>query len=224
METLLESVQQGHQVDRERAHLQAIREQQITRERIRRSLHSSVLNTISTLHLSLSLASQLEGVSEEERSMFTSHKELTYGLIQEVREAMWLLNYEEDQLSDLIQAMEIALEKATLLHRTSFDATAVLEDTILSPLQKLNIFLIFREAVQNGVKHAKASCITVDVSFANGVLSLAVRDDGKGFVFGVSKTRGIDIMVSQAKEIGGELDVVSIDGQGTTITLRVALS
>ena len=221
---LIHQVQRRNKSERELAHQRAINEQHLTRERIRRSLHSGVLNTMSTIHLSLDLASQLEGITDEEQHMFRAHKELTYGLSQQMRESMWLLDRGEDRLKDLVQAMKKAFKKAILLQQAAFDDLAVEGDVALTPLQKLNIFLIFREAVQNSVKYSEGECISVTVSFTDGTLTMKVSDDGRGFDKRLATGNGLLIMKAQAKEIGGVLEIESAPHVGTLVLLQVPLT
>jgi len=83
-----------------------------------------------------------------------------------------------------------------------------------------------QEALTNISKYAQASEVTIDLSDAEGVLTLEVSDKGKG----LSRTElekpgafGIRGLHERAKTVGGWLDVSSRPGQGTSIILSIPL-
>jgi signal transduction histidine kinase len=79
-----------------------------------------------------------------------------------------------------------------------------------------------QEALTNVRKHAKANSVRVCLRFAAGQCGLAVTDDGVGFDLGqASLGYGLRGMRTRVAEIGGELDVCSRPGEGTTVTVDV---
>ncbi len=83
---------------------------------------------------------------------------------------------------------------------------------------------IVQESLHNAEKYARAGTITVELSGEGGDLSLRVRDDGVGFDADGRASRGLGLitMRERAAAAGGELDVDSRPGGGTTITFRRA--
>jgi signal transduction histidine kinase len=78
---------------------------------------------------------------------------------------------------------------------------------------------ILREAVTNGLRHGKATMITVELA-GRGGLRMAVRDNGRGFdpsAPGRNGAFGLTSMRERAAALGGTLEVVSEPGRGTLV-------
>jgi signal transduction histidine kinase len=93
-------------------------------------------------------------------------------------------------------------------------------DLDLPPDAKLVLYRVTQEALSNIIKHAHATAATVDVVAGDGVVSLCVQDNGKGFDGdGVSPSgMGIRMMRERLEKAGGSLAIQSTPGRGTTIT------
>ena len=81
-------------------------------------------------------------------------------------------------------------------------------------------YYLVAEALTNASKHARASCVNVSVTRANGRAVVEVADDGVGGadLRGGSGLRGLR---DRVEALGGELDVESREGDGTTLTARL---
>jgi two-component system CheB/CheR fusion protein len=81
-----------------------------------------------------------------------------------------------------------------------------------------HLYHVAQEAVNNAIKHGRASSISIELAReADGILT--VRDDGAGFhtMAGHRPGIGMQIMQYRAKMIGGSLDVRSTPGRGTVV-------
>jgi signal transduction histidine kinase len=118
--------------------------------------------------------------------------------------------------SDVLTARSIAFE---------FNEPDEDDDVPLGANIRREIFLIFKESVNNLVRHSACTEVKIDFQIAGGVLRLKVRDDGKGFDASQNGDgHGLSSMCQRAEGIGGLLDIVSSSGEGTTITLELPLT
>jgi two-component system sensor histidine kinase DevS len=90
----------------------------------------------------------------------------------------------------------------------------------LLPLNAMALFHICQEALANIAKHAKASKVTIDLWSTSDRALLEIQDDGKGF--DLEKTNqtvghGLANMQTRVANVGGDLDIVTAPGEGTTI-------
>jgi signal transduction histidine kinase len=88
------------------------------------------------------------------------------------------------------------------------------------------LFRILQEALANVARHAGASRVSVFLSKYPNEITLEVQDDGKGVPEGVlvgRRSLGILGMQERAKSCGGELDIESQPGQGTTVRVRLPI-
>jgi PAS domain S-box-containing protein len=101
-----------------------------------------------------------------------------------------------------------------------------LGDVRFPPHVEINIYRIVQEALHNVVKHARATSVAVVLEQMDGELKVAVEDDGRGFnvedvAVGTPVGLGLLNMGERASLIGGEMDIESSAGTGTTVYVRV---
>jgi signal transduction histidine kinase len=91
--------------------------------------------------------------------------------------------------------------------------------------QRKNIFLIFKEAINNAAKYANATRVEVELNYQNKQFRLFIKDNGIGFDSQtVKRGNGLKNMEKRAAEINGELITDSTLGKGTCLTLTCKLT
>ena len=104
--------------------------------------------------------------------------------------------------------------------KTEFTSEGDLGD--LDPDTQLVIYRVSQESIGNAVRHSQANRITVGLNRRSARVELTVTDDGTGFSFDESNSGlGLGGMRERALLVGGELDVQSRPGEGTTVRLVV---
>jgi two-component system sensor histidine kinase UhpB len=96
----------------------------------------------------------------------------------------------------------------------------------LNPTQSTAVFRIFQEALTNVLRHSRATRVDVTLAIDTGVLVLMVGDNGRGITESErtgESSIGLLGMRERAQLIGGEIDVSGVEGEGTTVTLRLPL-
>ena len=89
----------------------------------------------------------------------------------------------------------------------------------------LNLYRVAQEAVNNALKHARASEVIIGLREENDELVLTVKDDGTGIrSLRKNKRMEIHMMKYRADVSGGKLEIESRRGRGTTVTCRVPLN
>ncbi len=100
------------------------------------------------------------------------------------------------------------------------------KDGRLEPSAATAVFRIAQEALANVARHARPQHVRVELTTEEAAhrLQLRVVDDGQGFATDAPpRGMGLANMTQRAAEIGGQLWVNSVPGQGCTVTLRVPL-
>ena len=86
------------------------------------------------------------------------------------------------------------------------------------------LFLIFKEAVNNAARHSHASRAKIDFALGQGHLILRMRDNGRGFSVGSpTDGNGLFSIRRRAADLGGEADIRSSPGSGTEVRIRVPI-
>jgi signal transduction histidine kinase len=96
-------------------------------------------------------------------------------------------------------------------------------DSVLQNDVRKNLLLIFKEAMNNIVKHSAATAIAVTAEVTSEGFRLTIADNGKGFAVEehdvTSRGHGLRNMRKRAEEIGAQLTIHSVSGSGTSITI-----
>ncbi|MGI8640684.1 MAG: sensor histidine kinase, partial [Pyrinomonadaceae bacterium] len=105
-----------------------------------------------------------------------------------------------------------------------FNAPFVEPDVKLDANIRRNVYLIFKESVNNIIRHSNAAAARIDFRLADKELVLQIGDDGDGF----DQTReydgnGLPSIKKRAEDCGGQLEIDSVEGAGTKIVLRLKL-
>jgi signal transduction histidine kinase len=108
-------------------------------------------------------------------------------------------------------------------HHLSFNLRTRIEESIqrLESLLVLNVFRIFKEGLVNVIKHSRAKGVNIDLEVTKDQISLSIKDDGIGMSEVKGAGRGIQNMKSRAKELGGNLELIS--DHGTLLRLTIPL-
>ncbi len=201
--------------------------QESERRRIASDLHDGLGQSLSLLKLGIQDSLRHLGVDAPKKAI-----ESVKTLIPKVADALDELrrvavNLRPSILDDLGILPTLAwfvreFESANLKTRIEKDVS-VSEKDVPAPL-KIVIFRILQEAINNAVKHADASCITIRLNIAEGALAFTVEDDGKGFDPGALASRsiargglGMQSMRERAELSGGTYAVTSALGEGTKV-------
>ncbi len=146
--------------------------------------------------------------------------------VQALRDAVWSIDSRADSVQALLDRMEDHLDQTAAvagLH-LSFEADPLAHLQALRPLVRKHVYLIFKEAVTNVVRHAKsATTLHVQLLRDGSFFVLAVLDNGQNPTAGGRSGLGLRNMAARAKAIGGTLYTGRrMDGEaGYEVRLRV---
>ena len=142
-------------------------------------------------------------------------------------EIVWAINPRNDTLPDLIghlgQSAVDFLRLAGL--KCEVDLPTQFPSCVLTPEQRHNLFLVAKEAVNNVVRHARASEVRLKIEVAEADLQITVEDNGCGFNGAPPRNgaEGFRNMRQRMKEIGGECRIEAAPGQGTRVSFSFPL-
>jgi ligand-binding sensor domain-containing protein/two-component sensor histidine kinase len=147
-------------------------------------------------------------------------------LVDSMADIVWAINPHRDHLIDLTQRMRLFAGDVLTARNIDFTFAAPrLENDIrLETDVRREVFLIFKEGINNAVRHSKCSAIEIRFGVSDNRLMLEVTDNGCSFDADQSSSgHGLASMNRRAESIGGALDILADAGQGTTITLQAPL-
>jgi signal transduction histidine kinase len=103
---------------------------------------------------------------------------------------------------------------------TGVDVRTSLDPVDMAPPVQLLCYHVAREAVNNAIKHAEASTITIRLEKTAEGARLTISDDGKGFDVEAGPPEGhygLTMMRERAQVAGGDFTIRSKPGEGTTV-------
>ena len=148
-------------------------------------------------------------------------------LVDSMSDIVWAINPNKDQLSDLVQRMRRFASDLFTARQIEFTFAAPGEAQTLKIGADLRrqVFLIFKEAVNNIARHAACTAAEIEMRVENRWLLMKVVDDGPGFdTTQLSEGQGLASMRARAKSLGGELQIISNHENGTSVLLKVPLT
>ena len=106
-----------------------------------------------------------------------------------------------------------------------FQGEETLNGAVLDVAKRKNIFLIFKESINNAAKYSEGSFVDIHFSQIANDLLLTISDNGKGFDHTkVQNGNGLKNMKARAIEINAQLNLESRQGQGTVLKLKLSLT
>lgn len=191
------------------------------RERIGMDLHDGIIQSIYAVGLTLEHARLLLG--EDPAGSRQRIEQAVSDLNRTIRDIRaYILDLRPRQLHD--ESLRAAITRLT----AEFRANTLLNINVQLPQEELNmqkpgaiaLFHICQEALANITKHSRARNIEVLLWKTPERVLLEIHDDGSGFDPGKTKLNighGLSNMRTRAVNVGGELDISSEPGAGTTI-------
>ena len=194
------------------------------RLRIASDLHDDVgsnLSSIALLSKMLESDARLEGPERRQLQRINHAAEQT---VSALRDIIWLVGPRHDDLGGLVRKMRGIT--ADVLNGTPyrFEADSI-ESRRVGMTFMRNVLMIYKEALHNVHKHARAREVIIRVSASAGEFTLRIDDDGVGFDESrVESGHGLVNMRRRARESGGRLKITRPEDGGTRITLSTPLA
>ena len=208
------------EAERRRAGSAALRAQEEERARVARDLHDEVNQALTGVLLRLEAAREgappeLEPELAETRTLANQAMEELLSLAHQLRPTA---------LDDLGLKAAVAGQVAELGRHGELEASFESEGDFsdLDDDVQLVLYRVAQEALSNVSRHSGATAVRTGLRRSDGGVELVVADDGTGFAFAEAEGgQGIAGMRERALLVGGDLDVQSRPGQGTTVRLGV---
>jgi signal transduction histidine kinase len=195
------------------------------RAAIAREIHDDIGGSLAAIKFDLSWLGRRHTDSESEQHIASATSMLQHAIGASQRIMLNLHPAILDQgLEAAVDWLVAEFERRSAI-KTVFRST--LADTDISRNIKLAAYRTAQEALTNVAKHAQCTEVRVELSDAEGVLTLEITDNGRGIQpdeRNKARAFGLKGLQERARTIGGWMDISSRSGQGTSITLTVPLS
>jgi signal transduction histidine kinase/ligand-binding sensor domain-containing protein len=196
------------------------------RARIARDLHDQVGANLTQV----ALLGEMAEMDKEQPGEVELHAQQIYATARETTrsldEIVWSLNSANDTLEGLANyACKYAQDYFQLAGVSFRSELPSLPATPILPEVRHNVFLAFKEAVNNVVKHAHATEARVKLQLEPDKFILTITDNGRGLgdLSGKQLRNGLKNMRKRLADLGGAFDVMPGEKNGTVVKLTVPL-
>lgn len=201
---------------------------QEVRHRIATDLHDDVGSALSSISISSQLAKKFSSQEDEKvNKILNLINNTSRETLESMSDIVWAINPKNDLGKNMVLKMQRVatdlLESKGI--KVNFKSQELFETMKLGMEGRKNLFLIFKEAINNISRHAGCDEVTITLRLHDNQLLMKIEDDGKGFV--VTKSafgNGMDSMKHRANQIGGILRIESNAEKGTKVILDVDLT
>jgi signal transduction histidine kinase len=206
---------------------QAKRQMEIekVRNQIARDLHDDIGSTLSSINLISQVA--LRENNGGQALHFQRIGEQSAKMMESMSDMVWSINPDNDTFQKTLAKMKEfsaeILEPKNMGYK--FEVDENLNTLSLDVAKRKNLFLVFKEAINNAAKYSDGSFINIDISQTMNELLMTIHDNGKGFdTSNPSNGNGLRNMKERAREIQANIRVESAIGAGTSLVLNMPLT
>jgi signal transduction histidine kinase len=195
------------------------------KKRVAQELHDGVLGRMFGVRMNLDSLNKIhDEIASHQRNSYLSELK---NIEQDIREISHDLNREKSELINNFVAIVDNLfedQKKTFKSKLVSSIDSSIKWELINNANKINLYRIIQESLQNINKYASANSIKVEFKKDIDNLLLQISDDGVGFnVNKAKKGIGLQNMLSRINECNGTFDIKSKKGEGTIITVTVPI-
>jgi ligand-binding sensor domain-containing protein/signal transduction histidine kinase len=196
------------------------------RTRIATDLHDDIGASLSHIAILSEVTRQRLAVSDRQLGEPLSRiSQVSRELVDSMGDIVWATNPSWDRLADLVYRMRRFAGELFEARDIEFEFhTPAEQDLPLAPEVRRQVFLIFKESINNLVRHSGCTRASIELAIENGNLVLALSDNGSGFRPGQPDIgNGLASMRERAGSLGGAIEFSTGHGQGALVKLTMPL-
>lgn len=206
-----------------RARLKQLARVRAMRLRITGDLHDDIGANLSAIALKSELLQKPDIPPAKRHTSLADIERLARETTQKVREMIWVVKEEHDTVVGLVDHMRDA---AVVLLGQVIDYRFVVDEPLpqqpIAMALRQDVYLIFKEMLQNVLKHSEATDVSIEVTFDRGHLTVTVVDNGVGFVETEGmKGNGLGLMRQRVAKHRGAFELDTSPGRGTRLSITV---
>ena len=198
------------------------------RNKVARDLHDDVGSTLSTINILSSMAKTKLLTDPVKTSEYISKiTDNSQQMMEAMDDIVWSIKPDNDNMQRIVARMrEYA---SSILEPKEIEIDFQIDENIydlkLNMETRRDVFLIFKEALNNSAKYSHCSKIEIIVKFENNKLIIRIIDNGIGFDISTADSgNGLGNMQKRADALHGKIDIKSEEGKGTEISLIVPVN
>lgn len=210
-----------------RKKLERQKELQKLRIKISSDLHDDVGSLLSGIAMQSEILDSKKTTKDEQDTLVMQMQVMSRQAMERMRDIVWAMDSRKDKFFNLIERMEyFAYQQLNNLPFTyEFHTNKIDEKSFINPDVRQNIYLIYKEAITNSIKHSNGNHIDVYLKLQNDHIVMTIRDNGKVGHEKINKSGlGLSNMEMRSKKINGTLDIDHSEGFKVILSVPVTSS
>ncbi len=200
------------------------------RQQTAEDFHDELGNKLTRITvLSEILGTKMDQDQNDQKKLLEQIRQNASSLYNGTKDILWALDPKSDNLFEILNHIrdfgnELFLDTAIEFEFNGIDESL---NKVKLPMEySRNIPMIFKELLNNTLKHAHATRVIINVDhIQKDELQITLSDNGCGFTKnGSFKGQGINNIITRTKRIGGDIDINSEKGRGTFVELTVRMN
>jgi signal transduction histidine kinase len=198
------------------------------RNKVARDLHDDVGSTLSTINILSSMAKTKLLTDPVKTSEYISKiTDNSQQMMEAMDDIVWSIKPDNDNMQRIVARMrEYA---SSILEPKDIDIEFKIDENIydlkLNMETRRDVFLVFKEAVNNSAKYSHCTKIEIKITTENKKLMVNIIDNGSGFdIQTVDYGNGLGNMEKRAETLNGSIRIESIESIGTEILLTIPVN
>ncbi|MBM4172010.1 MAG: hypothetical protein FJ214_09105 [Ignavibacteria bacterium] len=185
-------------------------------------LHDEIGSNLSSISVDSQALLQSNKLDKTEYELSSDISKTAIETIEAIRDIIWFINPKNDLGEEMVFKMKQTAAKLLVNINWTFEATAGIKMDFFNLEERRNIFLLFKEALTNVVRHSDATNCIIRLTGAAKNFSLIIHDNGIGFdTNNVHQNNGLRNMKIRSEKIGGKLLIESLINNGTKVELHI---
>lgn len=198
------------------------------RARIARDLHDELGSGITAISMLATMAGSISKPDSGPSRHLDEIGDRARQMVTALDEIVWAMNPKHDSLTSLVAYLCLYADRLLKLANITcqLKGTVDLPDQAVSSINRHEIFLAFKEAITNVIRHSRATEVRLGVRPIGQRLRLSITDNGRGLA-NDPRTRGgngLTNMRTRLEKMGGRFEITSQRGRGTTVRFYMPLN
>ena len=196
------------------------------RERFSKDMHDGLGPMLSTVKLYVGELADAHTSEEEKASYIKQVNEIIDEAVSSTREISNNLMPRVIHEYGVVKAIQAFCNKINLTNRIKIEFNSIGVDQTMDKNIQLILFRVISELINNTIKHAKATLISINIEANEGKIKVEFNDNGIGFntekIMSDKKIGiGLKSIISRIKSINGRCQFSSEEGQGFKIIIEI---
>lgn len=194
------------------------------RNNLARDLHDDIGSTLSSINILSQVA--LSEKNGNVQNYLQRIGDQSARIMEDMGDLVWSVNPHNDSIKQVVTHMREFAAEILESKNISYQFTDLTTQGVrLTPEQRKNLFLIFKETINNAAKYSEANRIDITLQQTANSLTLRITDNGKGFELDRIKSgNGLRNQKERAAEIDAAFTLKSVAGEGTSVELQLGIT